>query len=431
MPGLYASAGALRVAGRKLVRGLTRHDPCGHDDKGQYVSRLTRWLVARLIDGHDRIDDPKVRADYGALEGWVSIVGNMVLCVLKLIVGLSIHSIAVIADAIHTITDTATSVVIIIGFKIAKKPSDSEHPFGHGRMEFIAGLVVAILLFIAGTELLEGSIRAIIHPRVATASLPIILLISGTIVVKELMARFAYVLGTIIDSQAIKADALHHRTDAMTTVLVVVALIAGTFGYGNIDGIMGAFVSVFIFYSAYVITKEAINPLLGEAPSKETVQQIERIASSHEGVLGVHDIICHRYGQTGIVSLHIEVSDKETPLDLHALSEEVEEAIVAQMGGMATVHIDPINKEHPLYNEIVQAIKEIVNEDNRMASFHDLRIVGSQERKFKVIFDIVLTGDSDEREIHNIAQSIQEKLKPQFPKMKAIIKADPMYAYSV
>lgn len=395
------------------------------------MTKLTRWLVARWIDDHERINDPKVRADYGSLEGWISIVGNMALFVLKLAVGLWIHSVAVIADAIHTISDTATSIVVIIGFKVAKKPSDAEHPFGHGRMEFIAGLVVAILLFIAGTELLKGSIYAIIHPRITTASVPIILLMSGTIVAKELMARFAYVLGAIIDSQALKADALHHRTDAITTVLVVVALIAGRFGYGNVDGIMGAFVSLFIFYSAYVITKEAVNPLLGEAPSKESLRQIEQIALSHEGVSGVHDIICHKYGQTGIVSLHIEVSDKESPGHLHALSEDVEDAIVARMGGVATVHIDPINKEHPQYEAVTQAIQKIVDEEKHVASFHDLRIVGSQESKFKAIFDIVLTADADERTTYDITQSIQEELNLKFPKIKAVIKADPMYAYSV
>jgi len=395
------------------------------------MRKFTRWIVVKVIKNHQNINDLKVRARYGALEGWASIVINILLFVIKLLIGLSIKSVSLIADAVHTLADSATSVVIIIGFKMAKKPSDKEHPFGHGRMESVATLIVSVLLFIAGAELLEKSIHSIARPQASTASLGVILVIVGTIIIKELMSRFSYELGEIIDSQALRADALHHRSDVIATGLVVVALIASRFGYSRIDGVMGIFVSLIIWYSAYSIAKGAINPLLGEAPSKETLKEIEKIAKTHPGVLGVHDIIFHKYGQTGVISLHIEVSDKESALKLHELSEAVEEEIGRKIGGMVIAHIDPLNKEHPQYEAIAQRIKEIISGDQRVSSFHDLRIIGCDVDKCKVAFDIALEEDADEQESYDIIHSIQEKFKDEFPEMKTAIKAEPKFAYNL
>jgi len=395
------------------------------------MKKFTRWIAAKLIKNHQSVNDLKVRARYGTLEGWASIVINLLLFVIKMLVGLSIKSVSLIADAIHTLADSATSAVLIIGFKIAKKPSDKEHPFGHGRMESVAALIVSVLLFIAGVELLEKSIHTACHPQASTASFGVILLIVGTIIIKELMSRFSYQLGEIIDSQALKADALHHRSDVIATALVVVALIASRFDYNRIDGVMGACVSLIIFYSAYSIAKEAVNPLLGEAPSRETIKEIESFAKGHEGVLGVHDIIFHKYGQTSIISLHIEVSDKEPVFKLHMLSEAIEEQITQKMGGTVIMHIDPINKEHPKYEAIAQAIREIISEDKRVNSFHELRIVGCRANKCNVVFDIALEEDADEQQTYDIIRSIQEKFKKRFPEMKTVIKAEPKYTYNL
>jgi cation diffusion facilitator family transporter len=395
------------------------------------MRRLTRWMAARVIRDHERIDDLKVRARYGTLEGWASIVVNTLLFVIKLLVGLSINSVSLIADAVHTLADSATSVVVIIGFKMAKKPSDKEHPFGHGRMESVATLIVSVLLFIAGFELLAQSARSTLSPQTSTASVGVLLLIAGTILVKELLSRFSYALGDMIDSQTLKADALHHRSDVLATALVLVALIAARFGYTRIDGVMGIFVSLVIFYSAYLIAREAIAPLLGQAPSKEMLKQIVRLARAHEGVFGVHDIIYHRYGQTSIVSLHIEVSHQESALRLHALAERVEAEIGKETGGTVVVHVDPINKDHPQYEAIAQAIAEITSADPRVHSFHDLRIVGCDMDRCNVVFDIALEEDADEQEIYDLIRSIRAQFTSRFPEMKTVINAEPKYAYSL
>jgi len=395
------------------------------------MKKITHWIAAKLIKEHQSVNNPKVRCAYGELEGWSSIVINLLLFFVKIVLGISIKSVSLIADAIHTLSDSGSSIVVIIGFKMAGKPSDKEHPFGHGRMESIASLIVSVLLFMAGIELLEKSFLAVIHPKSVTAPVWVIVVVTGTIVIKELMARFSYHLGEIIDSQSLKADALHHRTDAITTILVVVALISTRSGYNYIDGIMGLIVSLVIFYSAYSITKAAINPLLGQAPSTETIKKIEKSALGHEGVLGVHDVIFHKYGQTNVISLHIEVSDSESACALHALAERVEDSITSVIPGMAVVHVDPINKNHPQYELIRVAVKEIVSGETRVNSFHDLRIVGHDPARCNVVFDIVLEQNANELETDDIIGCIIEKFKAQFPKMKISIKVEPKYAYTL
>ena len=394
------------------------------------MKKFTHCIAAKYIKDHQNVNDVKVRSRYGALEGWSSIVINLLLFAVKMILGISVRSVALIADAIHTLSDSGTSAVVIIGFKMARKPSDKKHPFGHGRMESIAALVVSVLLFMAGIELLEKSFFAIIHPKSTTAPTWVIVIVAATIVIKELMSRFSYHLGKMIDSQALKADALHHRTDAITTILVVTALISTRLGYNYVDGIMGSVVSLVIFYSAFLIAKEAVNPLLGEAPSKERIKEIEDMALAYKGVSGVHSVIFHKYGQTSVISLHIEVPDDDSASRLHALAERIEDAITKRIPGMAVVHVDPIKKDHPKYDQITQAIEEIISEDKRVNAFHDLRIVGSDVNKCRVIFDMVLEQDTDEKETYDIIRSITGKFKTRFPEMRMVVKTEPKYAYS-
>ncbi len=391
------------------------------------MKKITQWLVSKLIPNYQNVDDLKVRLRYGLLEGWVSIILNLLMFAVKLVLGLMIRSVALIADALHTLADSGTSLVVIIGFKIARKPSDREHPFGHGKMESVTALIIAVLLFVVCVELLEKSLYRIFNPTTSRAGLFIILIIVGTALVKEIMSRFSSILGDMIDSKALKADALHHRTDVFATLVVVVALIGSYFGYTRLDGIMGIIVSLVIGVSAFSIARDAINPLLGEAPSNEKIREVEEIAMEHSGVLGTHEIIIHTYGNVRMISLHLEVSDKSSAYELHRLSEEVEEAIAKRLKARVIAHIDPINKDHPLYEDVSQVIKEIVSEDSRISSFHDLRIVGTSPGKSKAVFNIVLEEDVDDQESYDINRSTREKLLERFPEMKVIVKAEPKF----
>lgn len=388
------------------------------------------WFASFFISDHTRTTDPDVRSRYGVLEGWVSIVGNALLFAVKLVIGLSVGSAALIADAIHTLSDSATSAVVIVGFTMSRKPSDSEHPFGHGRIEPVATLIIAILLFVAGFELLKHSITAALNPTVAKASYGAIAIVAGTALFKELMARFSFALGDLIDSATLKADALHHRSDAFSTLLVVVALGASHLGYAKVDGIMGIGVSLVIFASAWGIAREAVNPLIGEAPSQAFLDEIEGACRSVTDVLGVHDIVVHNYGENRIVSLHIEVSHHLSALAIHEIAEDVEKAVGRITGGMVVVHMDPINRDHPHYNTVLTEIQKVVAEDERVLTFHDLRIVGTTLNRGTILFNITLNNSDRPGDQREVLRETQEKIQARFPGLDLLIKITPMFSYN-
>ena len=388
------------------------------------------WFASFFIRNHTRTTDPEIRARYGILEGWVSIVGNTLLFGIKLAIGLAVHSTALVADAVHTLADSATSAVVIVGFKMSQKPSDREHPFGHGRIEPVATLIISILLFVAGFELLKHSVHSILTPSVAHASYGAIAIIGLTVIAKELMARFSFVLGDLINSDTLKADALHHRSDVLATLLVMVALIASRFGYTQVDGIMGIGVYLVIFASAWSIATDAVNPLIGEAPSKEFLRQIEKACRSITDVMGVHDIVVHNYGENRIVSLHIEVSHRLSALAIHEIAEDVEEVVGRITGGMVVVHMDPINRAHPNYSEVLESVQNLVSEEPRVLTFHDLRLVGTNLSRGTLLFDITLADEAADEDPEIITQEIASRLAVIYPNLELLIKVSPRYSYN-
>jgi len=328
------------------------------------MKKLTDWIVSKTIKDHENTKDLKVRSGYGRLEGWVSIVINLVLFLLKLVAGIMIRSVALTTDAMHTLFDSITSIVVIVGFKAAERPSDSEHPFGHGRVEPIATLIIAVLLFMTGFEMLKSSIEAIIKPKVTSAGVGILIFVFLALIIKELLARFSKQLGIMIDSKTLMADYLHHRSDVLATALVLAGLVMSNYGLKRIDGVMGVFVSLIIAYSGYRIGREAISPLLGEAPSPEKIKKIRDIALGVKDVQGVHDIICHEYGQIELCSLHVEVSESASPVELHGIAEVVEKDVAGEINGRVVVHVDPVNRNYPLYEGIKESINEIISGSN-------------------------------------------------------------------
>ncbi len=393
---------------------------------------FTHWIVRKVISNNQEIDNVGVRARYGTLEAVVSIVINLILFVVKLVLGLMVNSVSVIADAVHTLSDSGTSIIILIGFRIAKKPGDREHPFGHGRAEPIAALIVAIILIVAGIELLKSSAVCIMHPQIEAAQISwfLAVILAVTVVIKELMARFAQELGRMIQSKTLEADFWHHRSDAFSTLLVLVAIACARLNFMYVDGVAGAGVALIVMYSGYAVARSVISPLLGERPSRETISRIEDTASSLEGVLGVHDVIVHRYGQANLISLHIEVDDSRPVIELHDLSEQVEELIENKLGGSAVVHIDPLNKNHERYQEISTVVEQAIRQDSRITGFHELRIVGRDPR-IKVVFDITIDEKVSRKETRMIIQQLTDNITRQLPDVRLAIKAEPPYAYTV
>ncbi len=381
-------------------------------------------VLARLVAGNPEgcVKDQKRRVELGILEGWVSIAGNIVLFIIKLLAGLAVGSAALIADAVHTLSDSASSVVVLLGFRVAGKPSDSEHPFGHGRMEYVATLIVAVLLFVAGFEMALSSWSAISSPSSSSADWWIIALIASTVIVKELMARFSEELGTIIESDTLVADAKHHRSDAISTLLVLVALISTKFGYPGVDGYMGMLVSLMIFLSGYDVAKGAVDSILGTPPSEEILKSIDNAVSDLEEILGIHDIICHNYGNSYIISLHIEVSSEMSALALHTLSERAEKRVEEKTGGTVVVHVDPVNNNHPEYSNIKKALNSIVERYDSVRAAYDVRVIGEMEDSCTVITELKLTNSTEGDDDSVITHRVKSEFRAVFPEMDIVLK---------
>ncbi|MFQ5561642.1 MAG: cation diffusion facilitator family transporter, partial [Nitrospinota bacterium] len=292
---------------------------------------LTRILVKRFVRDSNNIDNPEVRSRYGRLEGWVSVVINLALFGIKVFGGIVVNSVSLIADAIHSLADMLSSGAVIYGFKAAAAPADKEHPFGHGRVENIVALIIAILLIVTGLEFLKAGVMRLYSPVQVEYNAVIIFLLLLTIGAKYWLARFSKKLGKTIQSKALEYDALHHKADMFTSFVVLLPLFSEKIGLVWLDGFVGVGIAGYIIYSGVDMAKEVFSPLIGESATYKELFVIKSIAMETEGVLGVHDIMMHKYGHIIIISLHAEVSE-ETPLvDVHEIIEEVEEKINAEM----------------------------------------------------------------------------------------------------
>ncbi|MDI3538177.1 MAG: hypothetical protein PWP12_330 [Bacillota bacterium] len=307
------------------------------------IHRLTDWLLALFIRGEYDPADPATRAKFGFLEGWVSIASNLVLSALKAFLGLSLNSVSLLADAAHTFSDVLTSVVVVLGFHAARRRPDKEHPYGHGRIEFVATLIIALLLGLVGLEFARSSIERLFRgSRVTgTTAAALIMLASGA--VKEVMARVSIDLGRRINSAALLADAWHHRSDAVASVLVAGAIVAARHGFYRVDAVFGLLVSILIMYTAWNLGRSAGSTLMGEAPTAGLVQEIVGLAKAVPGVLSVHDLAVHDYGNLKAVSLHIVVDERLSFGHAHAIASQVESCIRERVPGTVVVHVDPGN----------------------------------------------------------------------------------------
>lgn len=312
------------------------------------VSSSTDYLIVKFIKGckpEKKVTDPTLRRKYAYLEAYVSIAGNLVLAVIKALLGLMLNSISLLADAVHTASDVLTSIVVLLGFKLSSSPADEKHPYGHGRIEFIATLVISIMLLAVGFEFGKSSYaRLMSNAEVKGSYMVAFVMVLGTIL-KEWMARFSIDLGNRTNSSALVADAWHHRTDGIASILVAVAIIASQYGYYKVDAILGLMVSALIAYTGISISKDSISKLIGEVPEEDELKGIENIASSVSGVFSVHKVNVHNYGCHKEISLHVQVDNGMSLVKAHDISEQVERTIEANMDCKATVHIEPLSSK--------------------------------------------------------------------------------------
>jgi len=387
---------------------------------------VSRWLLRYFVGDEDNASER--RACISLLEGYTSFVVNTLLFALKLALGWLTASIALLADSVHTLADSVTSGVVLVGAYVSRRPPDREHPFGHGRAELVAALVISVLLGVAAFEFGKSSLLRVFEPEILSVPWWAAALIAASALLKEWLSRFAFTLAEASGSKALEADAWHHKTDVLATLLVVVAMVAARFGLVWVDGIIGVTVSVVILWAAVRIAKESVTPLLGEAPTEEELAEIEARALEVDGVRGVHDIIVHKYGETRIISLHVETSDDLSARNLHTLAEQVEERVDTQGHGLAVVHVDPINVDHPRYAEVKAVLGEAVSCDGRLESFHDFRLEGDEEA-FNVQADVAVHKTLSERSKAEIETSLQARLNERFPRARLKVNFEPIFAY--
>lgn len=375
---------------------------------------ITEFFVRTFIKNREKTEDYRVRAQYGILEGWVSTVINLILFAFKLAAGLFVNSIALITDAVHSLSDMLSSIAVIWGFKISAQPPDREHPFGHGRMEHVTTLIIAILLIITGFEFARVAFGRVTHAEPVVFNLPVIIIVSITIVFKEWLSKFARELGRRIDSKALEGDALHHKADVITSVMVILVLFSEKIHFRQFDGVVGILISVYIMYSGWKMLQDVITPLLGESATYEELAEIKKIAKSVKGIKGTHDIMMHKYGSMKVISLHVEIPEEFPFMEAHNLIEEIEENINVKMGAITTIHLDPIQKLNDDLRQVHSILGGIIKSNSELNSYHDLRML-KVKGALTLVVDVVASHGVNPDEIIALRDKVASSLRTTLP----------------
>ena len=373
---------------------------------------MITFLIRLFVGKNKDASDTAVRSKYASLAGITGIIVNFLLFLGKLAVGLLAKSVAIIADAFNNISDAGSSVVTLIGFRLANKPVDKEHPLGHGRLEYVTGFIVDALIILVGFELLKSSIDKIIHPSLPSVSILTICILAGAILVKLWLFFFYNKIGKTIRSTAIKGAAFDSVSDCVATTLVLVsAIIARVWGIG-IDGYAGILVAAFIMFTGLKAAKETIDLLLGSPPDKEFVDGIYEFVKDYPRVVGVHDVMVHDYGPgRQIVSFHAEVPSDSDINIAHEEVDRLERDMHEKFGCIVTIHLDPIVINDPAVNEMRELVKSSVKEVSPLLSMHDFRMTMG-ENSVNLIFDLLLLADcpfTDEEAERLVVDKIHEK----------------------
>lgn len=391
---------------------------------------LSKFLVTIFVKNHENVNDNKVRESYGYLGGIVGIVVNFILFIIKLSVGLLVKSIAVTADAFNNLSDVLSSIITIAGFKLASKPADKEHPFGHGRIEYISGLIVAFMVMLVGFQFTKSSIDRITNPEKINFQLVPFILLVVSIGAKIWLSIFNKYIGKKINSSALEASSLDALSDVISSSTVVLSLLLSKWITFPLDGYVGIVVSLFILYSGYSLVKETINPLLGEAPDPEFVEELKQEVLKYESITGVHDLIIHNYGPgRRMASIHAEVPCDIPIVEIHEIIDIAENEISKKLNLFLVIHMDPINTNDEEINRTRIEVSKILKNFEQIKSFHDFRIVGEGEHK-NLIFDVVIDFSSKftHEDGENLKSNIYKEIKKLHPKYNAFINIDREYA---
>lgn len=369
----------------------------------------------------------KSRSYYGLMSGYIGIGVNVLLFIIKFLIGQFTKSVAISADAFNNLGDIGSSVVTIIGFKLASRPPDKDHPYGYGRVEYITSFLISLSVILIGIELFRDSLGRILNPvkvEFNIISFIILILSAG---VKYWLGRFNANLAKKIDSGALNASAFDSFGDVISTFAVSISFLISNYTYLSVDGFIGVFVSLFIMYSGYNLIKESVDVLIGTKPEKGLTEEIENIVLSKEGITGIHDMMVHNYGPGRcIVTFHAEVPENMPIDEAHEIIDELERELMEGLGVFAVVHMDPVNFDDEELNKTRVELEDILKDFPEILSFHDLRVVGRGGKK-NIIFDIVVSHDVKNEEERGLKREITNKIKERYPGYNPVIVVDREY----
>lgn len=392
------------------------------------VILLTKILVSTFIKDSSNTKDKKVRQAYGYLGGFVGLAVNIILFAVKISVGLLANSIAITADAVNNLSDAASAVVTLAGFTITNKPADREHPFGHGRIEYISAMIVSFMVILVGFEFFQSSVDRIRNPKELKFDIIIFVLLILSIGAKIWLSRFYKKLGVLIGSKTMEASCTDSLSDVIATSIVALSLLASRWITFPIDGYIGVFVALFIMYAGFSLTKDTLDPLLGDAPEPEMVNEITNKVMSYEGIIGVHDMIVHNYGPGRcVVSLHAEIPANMDIMKAHDIIDQAEQEISEELNIHIVIHMDPINTDDKVVQKAQSQVLEILKNFPKELSIHDFRIVGGEEH-MNLIFDLVVPFDYNEKMAKQLSKDVADAITEKYHNYNAIITIDRAYA---
>lgn len=387
---------------------------------------FSNFLVKRFVKNYDNVSDIKVRGAYANLAGIVGIVTNLVLFIIKLSVGLFSNSVSILADAFNNLSDAASSIITIIGFKMANKPADAEHPFGHGRIEYITAMIVSFMVMLVGLQFIKTSFQKIINPTLVTFELWPFILLLISIGFKFWLSKFNKSIGNKINSSTLKATATDAMGDVFTSTTVVISFLISKFTTLPIDGYIGIVVALAIVYSGFSLIKETLSPLLGEPPDPVLVSDITDMVMSYDNITGIHDLIVHNYGPGRIMaSIHAEIPSNIDIMEIHHIIDTAEREISKKLNIYLVIHMDPICVDTDEIIEARNIVKDVLSKYEDVKSFHDFRVVGENNNK-NLIFDIEVSPTCLANEIASakLLDNIEKDIKEKSPEYRCVITVD-------
>lgn len=388
-----------------------------------------KFIIEHFIKNHDDINNIDVREKYGTLSGIVGIVVNLIMFLLEITIGMFTNSIAIIADAFHNLADVTSSIVTLVGFKLSNRPADKEHPFGHGRMEYISALIVSFVILVVGLEFIKTSFDRILHPQKVEYSIISIIVIILAVPLKLWLSYFNKSLGRIIKSKTLEAAGIDAFNDVAILGGVIISLIISYIFKINIDGYVGLIVAIFIMISGWELVKETLNPLLGQAPDPSLVKEIKSSVIQYEHILGVHDLIIHNYGPgRSMASLHAEVPYNISIMKIHEVIDRAEKELSSRLNMFIVIHMDPVDTDCREVEDAKKYVVKTLKKFKEVDSLHDFRVVGEGENK-NLIFDIVVGFGNltKKEEEEKLKADIDKAIKSEHPGYDTVITVDRDY----